>query len=150
MKQNSSSRRLNEQARSRMASILLLDVSDPRLDMITVTGAEVSTDRSVCNIYISAEKDRYGEVMEGLEAAKGRLRSLFGRGLGWRVTPELRFMLDTSVDEAERITEALKEVPPTMGIPKDEEGRPLNPADAAPEDSDAGLADGVEREGEQA
>ena len=88
--------------------------------------------------------------MEGLEAAKGRLRSLFGRGLGWRVTPELRFMLDTSVDEAERITEALKEVPPTMGIPKDEEGRPLNPADAASEDSDAGLADGVEREGEQA
>ena len=30
-----------------------------------------------------------------------------GRALHWRVTPELRFMLDASVDEAQRIAEAL-------------------------------------------
>ena len=30
-----------------------------------------------------------------------------GKGLSWRVTPELRFMLDPSVDEAEKITDAL-------------------------------------------
>ena len=125
MKQNSSSRKLNEQARSRIASILLMEVSDPRLDMITVTGAEVSTDRSVCNVYVSADKDRYEKVKEGLESAKPRIRSLFGKGLGWRVTPELRFIIDTSVDEAERITEALKDVPPFIDIPKDEEGQPI-------------------------
>ena len=41
--------------------------------------------------------------MEGLEAAKGRIRSLVGKSLGWRVTPELRFFIDPSVDAAERI-----------------------------------------------
>ena len=30
-----------------------------------------------------------------------------GKGLSWRVTPELRFHLDPSVDEAEKITDAL-------------------------------------------
>lgn len=128
MKQNSSSRKLGEQARSRIAQILLTEVSDPRLMLVTVTGAEVSTDRSVCNVYISTDKARYEEVAEGLESAKGRIRSLFGRGLGWRVTPELRFIIDTSVDEAERITEALKEVPPFIDIPKDEFGQPIEDA----------------------
>ena len=50
----------------------------------------------------------------GLESAKGRIRYLLGKGLDWRVTPELRFMIDATVDEAERIAEALKVVPPTM------------------------------------
>ena len=35
--------------------------------------------------------------------AKGRIRSLVGKSLGWRVTPELRFFIDPSVDAAERI-----------------------------------------------
>jgi ribosome-binding factor A len=135
MKQNASSRRLNEQARSRIASILLTEIADPRVAMVTVTGAEVSTDRSVCNVFISTEKGRYNEVAAGLAAAKGRIRSLMGRGLGWRVTPELHFLIDTSVDEAERITKALRHVPSTLSIPKDEEGQPLLPDDVFVEDT---------------
>ena len=38
---------------------------------------------------------------------------------------ELVFVIDTSVDEAERITQALKNVPATMSIPKDEDGNPI-------------------------
>ena len=114
MKQIPSSRKTNEIARERIAQILLTQVSDPRLAMVTVTGCEVAIDRSVCNVYISADRASYDEVKAGLEAAKGRIRYLLGKGLDWRVTPELRFMIDATVDEAERIAEALKVVPPTM------------------------------------
>lgn len=114
MKQTSSSRKVNEAARERIASILLTEVADPRLALITVTSCEVAMDRSLCNVYISAEKERYENVEEGLESAKGRIRKLLGKGLNWRVTPELNFIIDTTVDQAERITEALKQVPPTM------------------------------------
>ncbi|MDO4850376.1 MAG: 30S ribosome-binding factor RbfA [Actinomycetota bacterium] len=114
MKQIPSSRKTNEIARERIAQILLTQVSDPRLAMVTVTGCEVAIDRSVCNVYISADRASYDEVEAGLESAKGRIRYLLGKGLDWRVTPELRFMIDTTVDEAERIAEALKAVPPTM------------------------------------
>lgn len=81
MKQNGNSRRVNEAARSRIASILLTEVSDPRLALITVTGCEVSVDRSLCKVYVSASKDRYDEVAEGLESAKAASARFWVRGL---------------------------------------------------------------------
>lgn len=128
MKQNSSTRRLAEEAREKIATILMMEISDPRLALVTVTGCEVSVDRSVCKVWVSADPESYDEVLEGLASAKGRIRSLLGRSLTWRVTPELIFQIDRSTDEAMRITEALKNVPPTMSIPKDEFGYPLEPA----------------------
>ena len=107
MKQNSSSRKLNEQAREVLAHTPLPEVSDPRLDMVTITGCEVSFDRSMCNVYYTVDPSRYEDAAAGFAAAYGRIRSLMGRALHWRVTPELRFMLDASVDEAQRIAEAL-------------------------------------------
>ena len=114
MKQTPNSRRLNEQAREVVSSILIGEISDPRLDLVTVTGAEVSPDRSVMIVYVSTDPDRYDEVLEGLESAKGRIRSLVGRAITWRVTPEIRFFIDKSVDSGARITEALQQVPPSL------------------------------------
>ena len=141
MKQNSATRRLAEEAREKIATILMMEISDPRLDLVTVTGCEVSVDRSVCKVWVSADPDSYDEVLEGLQSAKGRIRSLLGRSLTWRVTPELIFQIDRSTDEAQRIAEELKNVPPTMSIPKDEFGYPL-PAEE--EGSDADESDEVE------
>lgn len=125
MKQNQSTRRLNEQAREKIASILMFEVSDPRLAMITVTGCEVSVDRAVCHVYVTSEPERYDDVLAGLESAKGRIRTLLGKNLKWRVTPELIFHIDRSADEAERISRALQDVPATLHIEKDEEGYPI-------------------------
>ena len=135
MKQNSATRRLAEEAREKIATILMTEISDPRLDLVTVTGCEVSVDRSVCKVWVSADPDSYDEVLEGLQSANGRIRSLLGRSLTWRVTPELIFQIDRSTDEAQRIAEALKNVPPTMSIPKDEFGYPL-PAEEEGSDAD--------------
>ena len=107
MKQSSSNRRVNEQAREVISEILLFERSDPRLDMVTITGVEVSYDRSVANVYYSTEPSRYTEVAQAFNAAAGRIRSLMAKRLSWRVAPELRFHLDESVDNAQRIAEAL-------------------------------------------
>lgn len=107
MKQSSSNRRVNEQAREVISEILLFEISDPRLDMVTITGVEVSYDRSVANVYYSTEPSRYTEVAQAFNAAAGRIRSLMAKKLSWRVAPELRFHLDESVDNAQRIVEAL-------------------------------------------
>ena len=120
MKQNQNSRRINQMAREKLGHILLFEVSDPDLELITL--------KSVCRAYISCDRDRYESVTAALERAKGRIRSLLGRALGWRVTPELSFHIDTSTDEAETIARALQDVPPTLSIPKDEDGYPIAPA----------------------
>ncbi len=125
MKQNRNSRRNNQIAREKLASILLFEVSDPDLDLVTLTGVEVSVDKSVMRAYVSCEKDRYEAVSLALERAKGRVRSLLGHALGWRVTPELIWEIDTTADEAEKIQRALRNVPPTLAVEKDDEGYPI-------------------------
>lgn len=127
MKQNSNSRRSGEIAREKLASILLFEVADPDLDLVTLTGCEVSVDRSFVRAYVTCEPERYESVMAALERAHGRIRALLGRALGWRVTPELAFSIDTSTDEAERIARALENRPPTMDVEKDEFGYPVVP-----------------------
>lgn len=149
MKQNNATRRLGEQLREKLGYILLFEVSDPRLDLVTLTGVEVSIDRSFARVFVSCDGDRYEEVLEALGSAKGRIRSLLARSLDWRVTPELDFRIDRSTDEAERIARALENVPETIGIEKDEEGYPLAPelrAELGLEYLDAGAEDDDDQE----
>ena len=108
MKQNQNSRRTNNLAREKLANILLFEVSDPDLALVTLTGVEVSVDKSVLKAYVSCDRDRYESVAAALQRAKGRIRTLLGHALGWRVTPELIFQIDTTADEAERIASALE------------------------------------------
>jgi ribosome-binding factor A len=107
VKQSSQSRKVNEAAHVALANIMLMEVSDPRLSLVTITAVEVSKDRAVAHVYVTTEAERYDAVLAGLESAKGRLRSLLGRDLGWRVTPELRFFIDAGVDHAQTISAAL-------------------------------------------
>ena len=100
-------RKVNEQAREVIASILLFELSDPRLQMVTITGCDVSYDRSVATVHYTTDPADYAAAEAAFEQAKGRIRSLMAKKLSWRVAPELRFKLDTSVDEAEAISIAL-------------------------------------------
>lgn len=138
MKQNNVTRRLSEQLREKLGYILLFEIADPRLDLVTLTGVEVTQDRSYARIFVSCDGSRYQEVLDVLNAAKGRIRSLLARSLDWRIVPELDFRIDRSTDEAERIAHALENVPPTIDVAKDEEGYPLsNALEVLGEDSGA-------------
>lgn len=139
MKQTNATRRLGQQLQEKLGYILLFEVADPRLDLVTLTGVDVAPDRSYARVFVSCDEARYDEVLEALAAAKGRIRSLLAHALDWRVTPELDFRIDRSTDEAERITEALKQRPATIDVEKDEEGytiAPADPADATDQETD--------------
>ena len=66
MKQNQNSRRNNQIAREKLASILLFEISDPDLALVTLTGVEVSVDKSFLRAYVSCEASRYEEVSAAL------------------------------------------------------------------------------------
>jgi ribosome-binding factor A len=123
-----------EQAREKLGYIMLFEISDPALDLVTLTGCEVSIDKSVLRAYVSCDAARYDEVQVALDRAKGRIRSLLGKALGWHLTPELVFVIDTTVDEAAHIATLLEDVPESMSIEKDEFGYPLQKE--MPEDVD--------------
>lgn len=128
MKQHKQSRRFNHLAREKLASILMFELGDPVLSQIVISDCEVAVDKSLAHVYVSCDKDLYDEVMEALSRAKPYIRKLLGHALTWRTTPELVFHIDHTVDEAYAITEALKNVPPSLAIPKDEHGYPIQDA----------------------
>jgi ribosome-binding factor A len=129
--------RVDKQVQAALADLIETEVADPRLAFITITEADVTPDHEVATIYystldpmvVSRDPRRSGgdripgasEVADGLEAAAPRLRSLLGRRVKLRVSPELRFRRDPVVEQASRIDELLStidtdvEVPPGTG-----------------------------------
>ena len=122
MKSTPRTRRLGEMVREALSEVLRADIQDPRLDFVTITSVEVSADLNLANVYVITHggPEEYASLLEGLRSADRRLRSGLARRVQMRVVPELRYHIDSSVDQSMRISEALKNVPPTLE-PDDEE-----------------------------
>ena len=93
-------------------------LSDPRLEMVTLTGAEVSTDLAYATLYYSAlggdgraqtEAEAEGTATALAKAAPHLRRSL-GHQVRWRNTPALKFEVDPSISAGQRIEEILREI----------------------------------------
>ncbi len=113
--------RLDERFKAEIARILIEDLKDPRLDLVTVTGVEVSKDTRHARVYVIAhgDEERYREALEGLGSASGRIRSLLARRVDTRFAPDLDFRIDPSVDEGQRIDEVLRDIREDDGDPED-------------------------------
>lgn len=109
-----------------VARIVESEISDPRLQLVTITGAEVSPDVSYATIYytpvdpgvVSGSSQEAGgdrvpdpdEVAEGFVSAASRIRALLGERLQARRTPELRFERDPVVEQAGRVEALLRDL----------------------------------------
>ncbi len=88
-------------------------IKDPRLEGVTITGVQVSTDYHYADIYVyrlGGDPSSLDEAMRGLESASGFIRRELAALLTIRQTPELRFHLDESIPQGERIDALLKEI----------------------------------------
>ncbi len=85
--------------------MLQRDVSDPRLNAVTVSAVDVSRDLSHAKVYVSCLNDNAEkEVLKALEHASGFLRSGLARRLKIRAMPQLHFAYDNSLATGERIS----------------------------------------------
>jgi ribosome-binding factor A len=119
--------RFAEQLRRELSELIRLQVRDPRVGPVTITGVEVAADLGSARVYVRtiAGGEDLQRSLEGLEAAAPFLRTELGKVLHVRRVPELRFQEDRSYEGAQRIEEVLSEVLP----PDDEtEGGPDGPA----------------------
>lgn len=122
MKSTPRTRRLGESVREALAEVLRDDIADPRLHFATITSVEVSADLNLANVYVTTHggAEEYEALLEGLRSADKRIRAGLAQRVQMRVVPELRYLLDTTLDQSMRISEALKNVPPTLR--QDEDG----------------------------
>jgi ribosome-binding factor A len=115
--------RVAELMKREIALILARELQDPRLgSLVSVTDVEVTHDLSFARIFVSvleAGVDRQ-QAIAALGRAAGYVRHLLAPRLGLREVPELRFVLDTSIERGARVEEILRKL--ERGEPIEEEG----------------------------
>ena len=99
--------RIND-AVAKELSIALREARDPRIvsALVSVTHAEVAADLKVAKIYFSSMGDKK-EVLTALRSASGMLRRHLAMTLNLRITPELLFYPDSSIEHGAHIAELL-------------------------------------------
>ena len=104
--------RINNEVQRELSEIIR-NLKDPRIHPLTsVTGAEVAADLRSCKVYISVmsgDEDRESTI-EGLKSAGGFIRRELAHRLNLRYTPELRFINDTTIEDAMKMMRRIDEV----------------------------------------
>ncbi|RUO47774.1 30S ribosome-binding factor RbfA [Pseudidiomarina aquimaris] len=106
-KDYSRTERVGQQYQREIALILQREIKDPRVSMVTVSAVEVSRDLAYAKVYVTFLQDDDQQVKQGLKVlneASGFVRSLLGKRVRARITPELRFVHDPSLNEGIRMS----------------------------------------------
>ncbi len=86
---------------------------DPRISpMTSVMDVEVAPDLKTCKVWVTVmgdDEDRL-RTSEGLKSASGYIRSTLAKELNMRYTPELRFIMDDSIEYAINMSKIIDEV----------------------------------------
>jgi len=103
--------RIADQIQRELAEIIRLEMRDPRVGMITLTGVEVSRDQSHAKVFFTVlgAEGAAREALQGLRHAAGFLRSAIAHRLSTRSVPELHFEHDESVERGIRLTRLIDE-----------------------------------------
>jgi ribosome-binding factor A len=101
--------RMAERIQQVLSQLLMREVSDPRLQAVTVTDVQVDQEIMFARIYVNAlgDEGRREEVMSGLKHANGFLRRELAQRIRMRNTPELRFIWDEALERADRVERLL-------------------------------------------
>ncbi|KPQ31110.1 30S ribosome-binding factor RbfA [Halomonas sp. HL-93] len=105
--------RVADQLQKELAVLIQREVKDPRLGMVTVSGATVSRDLGYADIYVTLlgeqDPERIKENLQVLKRAAGFLRSQIAKRIKLRHVPELRFHFDESVVRGQHLSSLIEE-----------------------------------------
>ncbi|HUP33646.1 MAG TPA: 30S ribosome-binding factor RbfA [Gaiellaceae bacterium] len=106
-------RRVNEALRQ-VLSEGLLELKDPRIGFVTVTGVQASSDLRHATVYVSVlgSEKKQRSSMSGLDAAHGVLQARISRELRMKRTPLLAFEYDRTVEHGVRMSKLIDELAP--------------------------------------
>jgi len=103
--------RINEEINHALCEIFR-EVKDYRVAnaFVSVTGVDCAADLSSARIYVSALGGDTAVVIKGLNSAMGFIRGQLSQRCRLRITPELKFIADTSIEHGADINKLLKSV----------------------------------------
>ena len=105
--------RLGDLIQRELSDLLLRELRDPGVGMITITSVDVSPDVSHALVYFTClDASHAEESAQGLGRAAGFLRSQLAKRVTMYTMPELRFRYDESIERADRLSRLLDSVKP--------------------------------------
>ncbi|MGN0328295.1 MAG: 30S ribosome-binding factor RbfA [Lachnospira sp.] len=105
--------RINGEVLKELSNIIRSEIKDPRINpMTSVVAVEVAPDLKTCKAYISVLGDEQSQkdTIEGLKNAEGFIRHQLARTVNLRNTPEIRFILDQSIEYGINMSRLIDEV----------------------------------------
>ena len=116
--------RVADQIQREIATLIQLEIDDPRVGMVSVTGVDVSRDLAYASIYITVlnsladagsltgnqgekgelDKLEIEENLHALNKAAGYLRTLLAKKLRLRSVPKLQFHYDASIERGQMLS----------------------------------------------
>ena len=105
--------RINGEVQKELSVIIQNEIKDPRIaPMTSVVAVEVAPDLKTCKAYISVlgNEEAAQNTLAGLKSAEGYIRRQLARTVNLRNTPEIRFILDQSIEYGVTMTKLIDDV----------------------------------------
>lgn len=105
--------RVNAEVQKELSSIIRNGIKDPRIHpMTSVMAVEVAPDLKTCKAFISVLGDEEAKksTIKGLVNAEGYIRRELAKNLNLRNTPEIRFILDESIEYGVSMSKLIDDV----------------------------------------
>lgn len=105
--------RINGEVQRELSNIIRGEIKDPRINPLTsVVAVEVAPDLKTCKAYISVlgDEESQAKTLAGLKSAEGFIRSKLAKTVNLRNTPEIRFVLDQSIEYDVKMSKMIDEV----------------------------------------
>ena len=105
--------RINGEVLKELSNIIRSEIKDPRIHpMTSVVSVEFAPDLKTCKAYISVLGDEKSQqdTIAGLKSAEGYIRRELARTVNLRNTPEIKFILDQSIEYGINMSKLIDEV----------------------------------------
>ena len=116
--------KINGEVRRELSNIIRGEIKDPRIGpMTSVVEVEVAPDLKSAKAYSSVLGDEKAQqdTLEGLRSAEGYIRRALAKSINLRNTPEIRFVLDQSIEYGVNMSKLIDDVNKSSKEDKDDE-----------------------------
>ena len=105
--------RVNGEVLRVLAEVIKSEIKDPRINpMTSVVAVEVAPDLKTCKAWISVlgNEESQKDTLAGLKSAEGYIRNQLAKKINLRNTPEIRFIIDQSIEYGVNMSKMIDEV----------------------------------------
>ena len=105
--------RINGEVQKELSNIIRGGIKDPRIHPLpSVVAVEVAPDLKTCKAWISVLGDEkaQADTLEGLKSAEGYIRRQLAHTVNLRNTPQIRFILDQSIEYGVHMSKLIDDV----------------------------------------